>query len=129
MDAGAAADLFRAATLGGAKALARDDLGRLAPGAKADIIIIDLNGMHVGPVDDPIRSMLANTTGLDVRTVIINGRTVMQDREIPGVEVEKMKDGAQKYFDNLKEAYSERDYLKRPGDTLFPPSFRVISPE
>ncbi len=128
MDAGKAADLFRAATLGGAKALGRSDLGRLAPGAKADIIVIDLNGLHVGPVDDPIRSMVANTTGRDVRTVIINGRIVMQDWVIPGVDVNEMKAHAQKHFDQLKDAYTERDYLKRPVDALFPPSFRIISP-
>src|SRR5882672_2026275 len=35
--AASAAEVFEAATLGGARALGRDDLGRLAPGAKADI--------------------------------------------------------------------------------------------
>ena len=39
-----AADVFSAATVGGAKSLGRDDLGRLAPGARADIILIDLSG-------------------------------------------------------------------------------------
>src|SRR5918997_1079921 len=34
-----AADVFNAATLSGAKALGRDDLGRIAPGAKADLLI------------------------------------------------------------------------------------------
>jgi 5-methylthioadenosine/S-adenosylhomocysteine deaminase len=126
-EAGTAADLFRAATLGGAKALGRDDLGKLTSGAKADIIIIDLNGLHVGPLDDPIRSMLANTTGRDVRTVIINGRIVMQDWRIPGVDSNELRNGAQKYFDKMKGAYTERDFLKRPVETLFPPSFRVVS--
>ena len=42
--AATAAEVFAAATLGGARSLGRDDLGRLAPGAKADIIIIDLTG-------------------------------------------------------------------------------------
>ncbi len=35
-------DIFDAATIGGAKALRRDDLGRLAPGAKADLVLVDL---------------------------------------------------------------------------------------
>ena len=42
--AGSAAEVFEAATLGGARALRRDDLGRLAPGAKADVLIIDTAG-------------------------------------------------------------------------------------
>src|SRR5438552_1341069 len=37
-----AADLFHAATVGGANALMRDDIGRLAPGKKADIVLVDL---------------------------------------------------------------------------------------
>src|SRR6185503_4440123 len=41
-------DVFDAATLGGARHLGRDDIGRLAPGAKADIIIVDLLQMHFG---------------------------------------------------------------------------------
>jgi len=35
-----AAQVFEAATLGGARSVGRDDIGRLCPGAKADIIII-----------------------------------------------------------------------------------------
>ena len=35
--AATAADVFTAATLGGARSLGRDDLGRLVPGARADI--------------------------------------------------------------------------------------------
>jgi 5-methylthioadenosine/S-adenosylhomocysteine deaminase len=125
-EAGAAADFYRAATLGGAKALGRDDLGKLSPGAKADIVIIDLGGMHIGPLDDPVRSLVANASGRDVRTVIINGRVVMRDWKIPGVSSEELIRGAQDYFDKMKNAYPERDYLKRPVQTLFPPSFKEI---
>ncbi len=49
-----AADVFNASTLGGAKALDRDDLGRLAPGAKADIILVNLRGFHTALVECPI---------------------------------------------------------------------------
>jgi cytosine/adenosine deaminase-related metal-dependent hydrolase len=40
--AGSAADLYRAATIGGADFLGRDDLGRLAAGAQADLVVFDL---------------------------------------------------------------------------------------
>lgn len=122
-----AADFFRAATLGGARALGRDDLGRLAPGAKADITIVDLGALHTGPVDDPIRTMLYNTTGASVRTVIVNGRTIMEDRRIPGVDAAAMRAEAQRYFATYRRAYTERDYLHRPPEELFPPTFPVIT--
>jgi cytosine/adenosine deaminase-related metal-dependent hydrolase len=119
------ADFFRMATIGGANALGRDDLGRLKPGAKADMIIIDLDDLHIGTVDDPIRTMVLNASGTDVKTSIIHGRIVMQDRKIPGIDVDAMREQAQNYFEKMKNAYSERDYLQRPVDTLFPPSFRT----
>lgn len=121
-----AADFYRAATLGGAKALGRDDLGRLSPGTKADIIVVDLNSLRTGPIDDPIRTMLMNATGANIRTVVINGRIVMQDWTIPGVDMESMRIEGQKFFAKYKQAYSERDYLQRPTEILFPPSFRLI---
>jgi cytosine/adenosine deaminase-related metal-dependent hydrolase len=52
--AGQARDVFNAATLGGCRVLAREDLGRLAPGARADILLINLDHLG-GPVyADPI---------------------------------------------------------------------------
>jgi 8-oxoguanine deaminase len=126
LDGGKAADYFRAATLGGATALKRDDLGRLAPGAKADIVIVDLTDPRVGPVDDPIRTLLMNCTGDNVRTVIIDGKIVMEDQSLPGLDAEAMRLRAQSYFETMKGAYSERDYKRRPEAELFPSSFPVV---
>ena len=124
--AASAADLFRAATLGGARALGRDDLGRLAPGAKADITVVDLGTLRSGPIDDPIRTLLSNTNGGQVRTVVINGRMVVAEGRIPGVDESAMRERAQHYFETYKRAYSARDYLQRAPNDLFPPSFAVI---
>src|SRR5437016_5842474 len=58
--AASAAEVFEAATLGGARALGRDDLGRLAPGARADIVLIDLatcDALRFGPVRDPVQAL------------------------------------------------------------------------
>jgi 8-oxoguanine deaminase len=125
-DAGDPAEMFRAATLGGAKALRRDDLGRLAVGALADMIIIDLTSRGIGVIDDPIRTVAMHCTGANVRSVIINGRMVMEDRELPGVDAVAMQARVQSYAATMKAAYTERDYLQRPTETLFRPSFRVV---
>ncbi|NRQ33670.1 amidohydrolase family protein [Nonomuraea sp. NN258] len=124
-EAGSAADYYRAATLHGARALGRADLGRLAPGAKADLIVVDLSGPRTGPIDDPIRTLLMNCSGADVSTVVIDGRIVMRDRVIPGVDEAAFTARAQAYFERMKDAYSVRDEQRRPADELFPPSFRV----
>ncbi|MED1949616.1 amidohydrolase family protein [Brevibacillus centrosporus] len=120
------ADVFRAATLGGAQFFGREDLGRLAPGAKADIIVVDLDGFHIGPVEDPIRTMIMSGSGRDVKMSIINGRTVMRDRQIPGVDLEEVRIKGQTYFDKMRFSYLERDYQQLPEEELFQPSFRVI---
>jgi cytosine/adenosine deaminase-related metal-dependent hydrolase len=75
---GKARDVFDAATLGGAQALGRDDLGRLRPGAVADIVIVDLRGAHFGAVRDPIKSLVEYGSASDIDTVIVDGRTLIE---------------------------------------------------
>ena len=125
-DAHQAADMFRAATLGGAQALGRDDLGRLTAGAKADIVVIDLSDYRLGPIDDPIRTLVMMGNGRNVRDVIVDGCTIVKDSQIPGLDVGEMRVQAQAYFEKMRAAYPERDYLRRPVDVLFEPSFRQI---
>ena len=57
------ADLFDAATLGGAKALGRDDLGKLAPGARADIAVFGLDDAVMAPSIDPITTLVTGGSG------------------------------------------------------------------
>ena len=69
-------DAVRAATIGGAKMLRRDDLGRLAPGAKADLCAVDvtkpLGGVGALP-PEPLHHLLYSS-GRNVRHVMTNGR-------------------------------------------------------
>ena len=128
------ADFYRAATLGGARLLGRDDLGRLAPKAKADIIVIRLDSPDLGPVADPVRTLVGNGSGRDVDTVIINGRTVMAQRQIPGIDDADLRRKAQAYFDKLRQSYPERNPESAAlaglshgerEEALFPPAFAV----
>ncbi|MEH7333156.1 amidohydrolase family protein [Neobacillus drentensis] len=120
------ADFFRAATLGAAKFLGREDLGRLSVGSKADIIAIDLDGYHLGVLDDPIRTMIASGSGRDVKLSIINGKIVMKDQKIPNLDLEEIKIKGQQYFHKMKKGYLERDYQQLQEYELFPPSFKVV---
>jgi 8-oxoguanine deaminase len=125
-DAGSAAEIYRAATLGGAAALGRDDIGRLAAGAKADMIIVDLTNPRVGMIEDPIRTLHMNCTGADIRTVIIDGRTVMEDWALPGIDAKAMRQRLQNYYATMTAGYSERDYRRRPTEEIFPPTFSLL---
>jgi cytosine/adenosine deaminase-related metal-dependent hydrolase len=73
-----AADLIRAATLAGAAALRRHDLGRIAKGARADLVIADLSQPHFQPVSDPLRTFVWNGRGSDVWGVMVDGRMLVE---------------------------------------------------
>lgn len=72
-------DVYDAATLGGARALGRDDLGRLAPGARADLIVVNLEQAHIGAVRDPIESLVECASGKDIETIIVDGQVLLED--------------------------------------------------
>lgn len=70
-------DVFDAATIGGAKALLRDDIGRLAVGAKADVVLIDLDEPTIKPVRDPLRSLVHSAADRAVKDVYVDGIKVV----------------------------------------------------
>jgi 5-methylthioadenosine/S-adenosylhomocysteine deaminase len=72
-----ARDVLQSATRAATDALGRPDLGRIAPGATADLVAIRLDGTHVWPVFDPVRSLVYYGLGSDVDTVIVDGQIVL----------------------------------------------------
>jgi 5-methylthioadenosine/S-adenosylhomocysteine deaminase len=123
-----AAEVFEAATLGGARALARDDLGRLAPGAKADIVLIDLatrDSLRFGPVRDPIKALVECGIGDDVVTVIVDGVVRMHERRIPGVDLATVRRQAQEAGEAVWQRVHEWDPLHRSAEQISPWSFPI----
>jgi cytosine/adenosine deaminase-related metal-dependent hydrolase len=55
-----------------------NDLGRIAPRAKADVVIIDLRTTRYGPVRDPINALVEYGSGADVETVMVDGEIVVE---------------------------------------------------
>ena len=74
------------ATLGGASALKRSEIGRLEIGAKADLVLLDLNAAHIQPVGDVLAALVYNACGSDVDTVIVDGRVLMQNKQVLGLD-------------------------------------------
>ncbi|MCC8179813.1 MAG: amidohydrolase family protein [Planctomycetes bacterium] len=117
------AAVFRAATLAGAEALRRPDLGRLCEGGKADIAVINLDSFYLNAVDDPVRTVVLSGRGADVSDVFVNGRHVVRGRVIPGIDYDALRLWADDYFRRLKHSYCERDYRRRPPEEMFRPVF------
>lgn len=70
------AGLFNAATIGGAAALGRSDLGRVCVGAQADLVLVDLDHPRMQPHHDPLRALLFVAAERAVREVHVGGQCV-----------------------------------------------------
>ena len=79
-------DVFRAATTGGARALGRDDIGRIAPGARADLVLVDLTHPGMRPGIDPLRSLVFTAADRAVRDVYVDGRRIYADHRPTGFD-------------------------------------------
>jgi len=56
-----------------------DRIGAVEVGYIADLILVDMGGLHHQPVHDPLANLVYNTLSSDVQTVIVDGRVVMRD--------------------------------------------------
>jgi cytosine/adenosine deaminase-related metal-dependent hydrolase len=122
---GLAREVFDAATLGGARALMRDDIGRLAPGAKADIVMVDLDKTHIGPVaaDDPIKALIYCANGEDVDTVIIDGVTRLENGKLLGHDLAVLRWGAEEFNDLVRGRVAHLQHDGRPLTEFYEPAF------
>jgi 5-methylthioadenosine/S-adenosylhomocysteine deaminase len=76
-----------AATVGGARALGRDDqIGALAPGMQADIAVVGLDGMHQQPVQDPFATLVFASSGRDVLLTVVAGKEIYRRGRMSGVD-------------------------------------------
>jgi 5-methylthioadenosine/S-adenosylhomocysteine deaminase len=92
------------ATIDGAKALMWDkEIGSLEEGKKADLIVVECKRSNWMPLHDfsLIPSLVYSGEGADVETVMIDGRMVMEKREIRTVDVNGLLDQAQKATERL----------------------------
>ncbi|WP_425539694.1 amidohydrolase [Microaceticoccus formicicus] len=92
------------ATINGAKSFGMgDELGSLENGKLADIAIIDMNKTHLVPANNKISMIVYAAQASDVDTVIINGRVVMENGELIGVDEASIVDEVNKRLRALKE--------------------------
>lgn len=119
------ADLFDAATIGGARALGRSDLGHLSPGARADIAVFDLDDTVMAPSIDPITTLVTGGSGKVTRAVFVDGRLSMRERQVARIDMRRAREQAQAQFDRLIAKYPERSWANPPVSEIFPPSYPV----
>jgi guanine deaminase len=85
-----------AATAGSARALGfGDKIGRIAPGWKADLVMLDLEHPNWLPLNDPVNQLVHAEDGTAVDSVMIGGRLVVQNRKPVGVDLAALRERAE----------------------------------
>lgn len=79
-------ELLELATTGAAAAMNRPETGVLAAGKKADVIIVDIDRPHCLPVYDEAAALVYSARADDVVTTICDGRILMEERVLPGID-------------------------------------------
>jgi 5-methylthioadenosine/S-adenosylhomocysteine deaminase len=104
-------EVLKMATIGGAKALGLDSLcGTIEVGKHADLILVNIDTVHQQPVNDIFSQLVHCAKASDVRTVIVDGEIVMQDRKLTRLDDKKI----------LVEAkVANRDLLERVSGLAF----------
>ena len=123
--AGQSRDVYNAATLGACRFIERPDLGRLAPGSKADIVLVNLDHMGIAAYTDPIKALVDAGTGRDVDTVIVDGTTLVEDGRAARVDeaaiYERARQATQRYWQHVPGWH----WAGCGVDQLVPPAFSI----
>lgn len=86
-DAMTAREALEIATLGGARVLGRDDIGRLAPGMAADFVAFDTRGIGMaGGLHDPVAALVFCNPGQAAYSVV-NGRVVVREGRLATLDL------------------------------------------
>jgi cytosine/adenosine deaminase-related metal-dependent hydrolase len=95
-------DAIAMATTGGAKAMLEPQLGRLAPGAKADLVLYDLSAPWWVPLNDPAQQWVFGERGGSVDTVIVDGKVVVENGRALTIDEKAVLSAAKSILPNVR---------------------------
>jgi 5-methylthioadenosine/S-adenosylhomocysteine deaminase len=120
------AELFHAATVGGARALGRDDIGRLAPGMKADFVLVDLKNPFMMPARDPLRSLIYTAADRAVHAVYVDGNKAVDNRRVLTLDHAGALAVLAEAQARMEAEVPQHDWRGRRADQIAPLSLRVL---
>jgi cytosine/adenosine deaminase-related metal-dependent hydrolase len=112
-----AVEAIRMATEGGSCALGLGaQVGRIEPGMKADLVILDLDDPAFLPFNSAARQLVYSEVGRSIETVIIDGRIVMHERRIQTIDEEALRREINELGARFREEFA--DVTERNADAL-----------
>jgi 5-methylthioadenosine/S-adenosylhomocysteine deaminase len=92
------------ATRDAADALHRPDLGRIVPGATADLVMVDFRRPHLVPRHDAVSHLVYAAGGRDVSATIVGGRVLMAEGRFETMDPERVMREAQQQAQRVARA-------------------------
>ena len=113
-------EVLRAATEGSARTLGlHKQIGRIAPGYKADIVFLDLHHINWIPTNDPVNALVHTEDGTAVHSVMIGGRMVVEDRKLLTVDLARLAA-------KVEESRVRREKITAPAKKLYDRLEKVV---
>lgn len=125
-----AATVFNMATLGGAKALGRNDIGRICKGAKADLIIVDTNNSEMCPLRDPIKALIYSGMSSNFAKIYVDGKLLVENGcVLKETDEGKLRKELQESAEKMYAQVQEKHWDRKSHEEIAPMSFPVIDPK
>jgi 5-methylthioadenosine/S-adenosylhomocysteine deaminase len=103
-----AREAFAMATIDGARAIKMADrIGSLEVGKSADLVIVDVDAPHVTPLYDVYSHLVYAVKASDVRTVVVAGRVIVEDRKPTTLDAEAILAKARDYREKIHAAVKQ----------------------
>ena len=116
VDALTTAEALWFATMGSAQALGLDaQIGSLEAGKKADLILVHLERPHLAPFYGDAASLVYYARAADVVMSIVDGRVIMEDRRVVGLDETDMLAKARRHLPRLSDLMRELGGVTRLG--------------
>jgi 5-methylthioadenosine/S-adenosylhomocysteine deaminase len=96
-----AAHMFEWATAGGAQALGLDDVGRVEPGCRADLVLLDPCAANLAPVVDGYGIVVHSGSASNVREVYVDGQLRVHEGRPTAFDAAEVLQAAQAVADRL----------------------------
>ena len=118
-------DLFEAATIGGARALGRDDIGRSGAGVPRRLVLVDITHPMMRPAHDPVRSLIYAAGDRAVRTVYVDGQKVVEDGRVLTMDYPAAAAALHEAQKRVKANVPNLDWDHRSAEQISPQTFRT----